>query len=45
MKGSILTDVAVKAFKNAPSWNPAIQYGRPVNAYREQPVTFTIQDR
>ena len=45
MKGSVLADVAVDALKNGPRWKPAIQYGKPVNAYREQPVTFTIQNR
>ncbi|HUS00708.1 MAG TPA: energy transducer TonB [Chitinophagaceae bacterium] len=44
MKGSVLAEVAVKALKNGPKWRPAIQYGKPVNAYREQPVTFTIQN-
>ena len=43
MKGSVLADVAVNALKNGPKWNPAVQYGRKVNAYREQPVTFSIK--
>jgi antitoxin component YwqK of YwqJK toxin-antitoxin module len=45
MKGSVLAEVALKALTNGPKWNPAIQYGVAVNAYREQPVTFTIQNR
>ena len=45
MKGSVLADVAVKAIKYGRKWKPAMQYGRPVNAYREQPVSFTIHDR
>lgn len=45
MKGSTLAEVAVNALKNGPKWNPAMQYGRAVNAYREQPVTFTISER
>lgn len=45
MKGSKLAEVAINAITNGPKWIPAIQYGRKVNAYREQPVTFTIHDR
>lgn len=43
MIGSSLAEIAVRAIKNGPKWNPAIQYGRPVNAYRELPITFTIR--
>ncbi len=45
MKGSVLAEVVVNAIKSGPKWNPAMQYGRPVNAYREQPVTFTISEQ
>jgi TonB family protein len=43
MKGSLLASVAIDAVLKGPKWNPAIKYGKLVNAYREQPVTFTIQ--
>ncbi len=45
MKGSKLAEVAVNAIRKGPKWTPAQQNGRMVNAYREQPVTFTIQDQ
>ncbi len=42
MQGSALARVAVGAIKNGPKWIPAVQYGRKVNAFREQPVTFNL---
>jgi protein TonB len=42
MRGTKLAEVAVLAIKRGPRWIPAMQNGRPVNAYRLQPVTFTI---
>ncbi len=45
MKGSKLAEVAENAIRKGPKWTPAHQNGRHVNAYREQPVTFTIQDQ
>ena len=45
MKSSKLAEVAVNAIRKGPKWTPAQQNGRFVNAYREQPVTFTIQDQ
>ncbi len=35
----------IRIIKKAPAWEPAIQYGRKVNAYRRQPVTFVIQEQ
>jgi periplasmic protein TonB len=35
---------AVKVIKKGPNWEPAIQNGRPVNAYRKQPITFQVTD-
>lgn len=32
----------IRLLKKAPMWNPAIQDGRPVRAYRKQPVTFMV---
>jgi len=32
----------IRLLRKAPRWNPAIQEGRPVKAYRKQPVTFSI---
>ena len=40
MKRSRLAKVAVKAIENGPRWNPAIQDGKKVNAFRIQPVTL-----
>lgn len=32
----------IRIIKNGPKWIPAVQYGRKVNAYRRQPVTFLV---
>ena len=45
MKGTKLAEVAVNAIRKGPKWNPAIQNGTKVNAYRLQPVTLTNPDR
>ena len=45
MKGTKLAEVAINAIRKGPNWIPAKQHGRFVNAFREQPVTFTIQDQ
>ena len=34
---------AIRVIKKGPKWIPATQYGRKVNAYRRQPVTFLLQ--
>lgn len=34
----------IRVIKNGPKWIPAIQNGRPVNAYRRQPVTFVVTE-
>jgi hypothetical protein len=43
MKGTKLGELSVGAIRKGPKWNPAMQNGHKVNAYREQPITFTIQ--
>lgn len=35
---------AVRVIKKGPSWTPAIQNGRSVNAYRKQPITFQVTE-
>ncbi len=45
MKGTHLAEVAVNAIASGPKWIPASQNGRTVNAYRLQPVTFTMSDQ
>ena len=45
MKSSKLAEIAKNAIRKGPKWKPAQQNGRFVNAYREQPVTFTIQEQ
>jgi periplasmic protein TonB len=32
----------VRILKKSPKWIPAVQNGRPVRAYRKQPVTFVV---
>ena len=45
MKGTKLEQVAVNAIRKGPKWDPATQNGMVVNAYREQPITFTISNK
>ena len=45
MRGTKLAEIAVNAIRKGPKWIPAQQNGRMVNAYREQPVTFRIQEQ
>ena len=35
----------IRIIKAGPAWIPAIQYGRKVNAYRRQPVTFAVDEK
>jgi len=44
MKGTKLAEIATNAIRKGPKWTPAQQNGRYVNAFREQPVTFTLQE-
>ena len=34
----------MRIIRKSPSWVPAVQHGRNVNAYRKQPVTFQITE-
>ena len=45
MRGTKLAEVATNAIRRGPSWIPAQQNGRYVNAYRLQPVTLTNPDQ
>ncbi|MEO6674928.1 MAG: energy transducer TonB [Ginsengibacter sp.] len=45
MKGTKLAKVGINAILKGPKWIPAFQDGRTVNAFREQPITFTLQDK
>lgn len=36
---------AIKIIKKGPSWKPALQNGRNVNAYRRQPITFVVAEQ
>jgi protein TonB len=38
-----MEEEAIKQIKNGPKWTPAMQNGRPVNAYKRQPITFVVQ--
>jgi len=39
-----MEEEAVKVIKKGPAWEPAIQNGRQVKAYRKQPVTFIVSE-
>ncbi len=32
----------IRVIKKSPKWFPAIQFSKPVKAYRRQPVTFVV---
>ena len=38
-----MEEEAMRAIKKGPKWNPAVQNGRQVKAYRKQPITFQVQ--
>lgn len=40
-----MEEEVIRLLKIAPHWKPAIQNGRPVKAYRRQPVTFVVEER
>jgi len=35
----------IRILKKGPDWEPAVQYGRKVNAYRRQPITFVVEEQ
>lgn len=39
-----MEEEVVRILRKAPRWNPAIQDGRQVKAYRKQPVTFMVME-
>lgn len=39
-----MEEEAMRAIKKAPKWNPAVQNGRQVKAYRKQPITFVVAE-
>lgn len=41
--GSTLAGVAIDIISNSPPWKPATLNGRPVKAYRRQPISFILQ--
>jgi hypothetical protein len=45
MKDTKLSEIAIKAIVKGPKWIPAMQNGRPVNAYRQQPISFLLYDK
>jgi len=38
-----MEEEAIKIIKRGPKWQPALQNGRNVNAYRRQPITFVVE--
>jgi periplasmic protein TonB len=37
-----MEEEAMRVIRNGPNWEPAIQNGRKVKAYRKQPITFVV---
>lgn len=44
MQGTKLAEIAVDVIRKGPKWIPAQQNGTIVKAFRQQPITFTIND-
>lgn len=38
-----MEEEAIRVIKKGPKWNPAVQNGRQVKAYRKQPITFRVE--
>jgi len=45
MQGTRLAKISIDAISKGPKWVPAKQNGNVVSAYKEQPITFTIQEQ
>lgn len=41
--GSKLAEIAIEIIANSPPWNPATINGKPVKAYRRQPISYILQ--
>ena len=37
-----MEEEVIRVIKKCPKWTPAMQNGKPVNAYRRQPITFAV---
>lgn len=44
LEGTKFSEIIVDAIAKGPKWNPAMQNGKKVRAYRKQPVTFIISN-
>jgi Gram-negative bacterial TonB protein C-terminal len=42
--GHKMEETVVRMLKNGPKWKPAIHKGKPVRAFRLQPVTFIVEE-
>jgi TonB-dependent SusC/RagA subfamily outer membrane receptor len=41
--GSKTSENCIELIRKGPKWEPAIQNGHPVNAYKKQPITFVVE--
>lgn len=39
-----MEEEVIRVIKRSGNWTPAIQNGKPVNAYRRQPITFVVEE-
>ncbi|RZL41066.1 MAG: hypothetical protein EOP00_25540 [Pedobacter sp.] len=42
-KGYGMEEELIRVIQKSPKWKNAVQYNKPVNAYRRQPLTFVVQ--
>ena len=40
----VLDEEAIRVIEKSPLWQPAIQHGKQVNAYRIQPIGFVKEE-
>ena len=43
-KGSKTAQHCIDLIKKGPKWEPALQNGKPVTAYKRQPITFVVEE-
>lgn len=43
-KGSKTAQHCIDLIKKGPKWEPALQNGKPVNAFKRQPITFVVEE-
>jgi protein TonB len=40
-----MEEEVMRVIQKSPKWRPAMQNGKPVKAYRKQPITFVVNEK